>query len=108
VTLHICERQPHHIFPHDQQGVSNISYFWEKPQSPSPYIFSYDQQVVSCIAWFCERQFHHIFSYDQQVVSDTSHFCDQQSHHIFSYDQQGVSDVQIVVKGRLITSFYNL
>ncbi len=97
VTLHILWKF-HHIFPYDQQFVSNIAYI------------------------FCERQSHHISHDWQQEVSDMANllkavssdlfwqptgsqwhctFYERESHQIFSYDEQVVSDIAYLVSSHL-------
>ena len=118
-----CERQSHHIFSYNQQGVSDIEHL---VKTVSSHIFLWP---TGC-EWqstFCERQSPPIFSHDQKQVSDILLSKEVSLHlflwpiasqwhctfvkgslsHLFLYDQQEVSDFAhvMVVKGSLITSF---
>ncbi len=71
LTLHICERQSHHIFSCDQWGWVTLHILWKA-------IWSRLFLSPTACEWHCtafgERQSDHIFSYGQQRVSDIAHF----------------------------------
>ncbi len=86
----ICWSQSHHIFPYDQQRVSDIAHLWKAVTVLS--LWPTGSEWHWWLIW--ERQSHQIFSHDQQLVSDIAYiFCERQSHCIFSYDQQRVSGI---------------
>ncbi len=116
-----CERQPPHIFPYDQQQVSDIAHFLQR-QHHHIFLMTNSLWVTLHIL---KRWSHHILSYDQKLVSDNENFMKGilttfssmtnrewvklqilwgAVSHIFSCDQQFVSDIANFVTSSLITS----
>ena len=87
-----CVMESHHMFPYDQQYVSDIAQFvqgrlitcfsmtnrlWVTLHIFWKELLSHLSLWPTASEWYCtfsERQSHHIFSYDQQRVSDIAHF----------------------------------
>ena len=52
------ERQSHHIFPYDQQGVSDLEHLWT---AASPHLFLQPTGCEWLHGTLCDRPSHHIF-----------------------------------------------
>ncbi len=110
VTLHICERQTHHIFPITNRlwvilhtlwkvvsllwptGSEDIAHF-VKGSLITPLHMTNSMWVTLHILWMALSL---DLSYVQQFVGDITHFCEMPSHYIFSYQRQ-VSDAESAV-----------
>ena len=97
-----CERQSPHIFPYDQQRVSNIAHFVEGSLITS---FPMTNRLWVMLHIFLKAVLSHLFLWPTASEWHCT-FCERQSYHIFSYGQQRVSYIIDLVKGSLITSFH--
>ena len=98
-----CERQSHHIFSHNQQFVSDISYFVKGiPITSFPMINR--ESVTLHTLWKAPHTHHNIFLWTTACQWHCTLY-ENQSHHICSYDPQQVSDISYFVKVSLIWSF---
>ena len=96
-----CERQSHHIFCYDQQGVSDILHL-VKGSLITSFGMPNRLWVTLHILW---KVVTSEILLSPTVCERHCTFCERQFHHIFSYDQQQVSDIACCVKGSFITSF---